>query len=147
MATNGILSNCGAKQDEILRQLYPVSAHVWNPSLSLPALMSYNLDLKRPQIILSQVQAFNFLWLHLMYLENTFQEILKKHLLIQQSLKWYPIHVTQVNWSFATLKLSLKSCLTLFSPATSWHKSSTALLGLNQTDTFSDLLKVHKVKE
>lgn len=30
-------------------------------SLSVQALMSYNLDLKRPQIILSQVQEFNFL--------------------------------------------------------------------------------------
>lgn len=111
-------------------------------------LMSFNMDLKRPQIILSQVQEFNFLWLHLMYLKNTFQEIFKKHLLIQQSFKWYPIQATRVNWSFATLKLSLKSCQTpFFSAATFWHKSSTALLDLNQTDTFSDLLKVRKVKE
>lgn len=148
VATKRMLSNCRAKQAEIPGQLYPVSpAHVWYPSLSLPALMGYNLDLKRPQIILCKVQEFNFLWLHLMYLKNTFQEIFKKRLLIQQSFKWYPIQVTEVNWRFATLKLSLKSCLTLFSPATSWHISSTALLGLNQTDTFSDLLKVHKVKE
>ena len=109
-----ILSNCEAKQDEIPQQLYPVPACIWNPSLSLPALMSYNLDLKRPQIILRQVQEFNFLWLHLMYLKNTFQEIFKKRLLIQPSFKWYPIQVTWVNWSSATLKLSLKSCLTLF---------------------------------
>lgn len=142
-----ILSNCEAKQDEIPRQLCSVPSRVWNRNLSLLALMSYNLDLKRPQIIQRQVQEFNFLWLHLMYLKNTFQEIFKKRLLIQPSFKWYPIQVTWVNWSSATLKLSLTSCLTPFSPATLWHKSSTALLDLNQTDTFSDLLKVHKVKE
>lgn len=40
--------------------------------------MSYNLDLKGPQIIPSDAQEFNFLWLHLTYLKNTFQEIFKK---------------------------------------------------------------------